>query len=458
MKKVIAIKTRNEHYDENIVSPISQSIRYLPDQEADEEQLDSATIDLPLLSQSDEEVENPDIDPEPVEDPDTVETELRFNNPEAGAERLKMIPEHIVKLLKVMPNELSIYAIISELRHRTDQMNKTDRTDIFNTYQTVDDAVALLHIRLHCCRSFVKSHFFNNTFYVDEDVPVELSNYLHENTFKDIIQLYIDIAQQIGYEARQIVQKLNNEEVDPLSKTYKVAQHGCYNSSNYYYALVDLYKQCFGRVHRKKQPQDKYQKRQSDYPKGLAENRGPVGTRGPAQRESSGRGRTMTRGSGRPRNLRRSRDYATEDNGEGNYNEETYSNPPVEEKPKQHVQQRQPQSRPVQTQQRSVQTQSRPVPVQTQQRSVQTQQRSVPVQTQSRQPYQQIPDQSHLQRDRRFQQQGQQNPNASNQYQTPRNQYQTQRNQYQPSSNQYRGSNQNRPQTQRNRFDSNDDY
>jgi hypothetical protein len=199
--------------------------------------------------------EVPEVKPSSTEDECVEEnsgsdddgTFVKYSSPEAGEERLGKIPKEILTLLQTQSMETSFGAMITEVKRRCDEVRET--------LQPLDIKRMWTQMVFGWCMDFRRTHFpkkrtFNQALdqTSNECVPLVFSNYMKNTDLVDLLQMFIDIAQQNGFHAQQ-----NKHNLDEVSRTKRVSQQMFNDAQNYcdtlqqlYHDFVDLYRHCTG--------------------------------------------------------------------------------------------------------------------------------------------------------------------------------------------------------------------
>ena len=170
---------------------------------------------------------------------DEVESTRTFSSPEAGATRLGKLPPNVLVVLQLLDEETMFNALITELQNRCQECRTT--LPVYDTNRM------WIQMVFSYCMNFRREKIFSESG-TTQDVPPEVLEYMHTTPIVSILQTFVDLAQQTGFQAQQFLDTLENEAVE---KFVSIKDHddACSNRNNLqrrYHDYVDLFRHCTG--------------------------------------------------------------------------------------------------------------------------------------------------------------------------------------------------------------------
>ena len=168
---------------------------------------------------------------------DENENEHKFSSPATGIERLSKLPSDVLYGLQILSIETTFNLFIEEIQNRCHEYKNThDRFSFERMWvQTVFGR----------CMDFRREHF--HTKVMLNRVPIEITNFMKNNSLIDLLQIFIDLSQQNGYHAKLAFDTLkNNTSRRVTQRELDDAYNGCVASQKLYHDFVDLYRHCIG--------------------------------------------------------------------------------------------------------------------------------------------------------------------------------------------------------------------
>lgn len=190
---------------------------------------------------------------------DEVEEETKkFTSPEAGAERLSKLDPEILDALKLMTEDDIFSLFLSELKNKCNFLQSSQ--DSFSHERMWTQIVFSI------CMNFKREHFHSKVKL--SHVPPKITAWFKDTNVVSILQTFVDISQQNGYAAKQVLMKLR--ETDPRSSKHQdtkelhLTQERFELLQNRYHDYVDLLKRCTGTWKPQKLRHPKHMKPSSD--------------------------------------------------------------------------------------------------------------------------------------------------------------------------------------------------
>lgn len=213
-------------------------------QQAPEEQYSDEQCDNELGTCCNHEGDEPCCDDktpccENVENCDDNESK-KFSSPEAGMERLAKIPQNVYKALCLLPIDASFKECVMCIRERCENCRSTMELHCHERMWT--------HMVFSMCMNFNRDQFGTRSSNNNSIVPQELMDYMRCTPILDMLQLFIDISQQNGFQAQKSLEMMNQENQSKrfTSREYDDAQALCRALKQLYHNFVDLYRHCTG--------------------------------------------------------------------------------------------------------------------------------------------------------------------------------------------------------------------
>jgi len=188
------------------------------------------------------------------------ESTRKFSSPESGAERLKQLPQKVCDFYHLVPIETAFNAFLKSLRNRC--------ADCKTTHDKFSYEKMWMSMVFSICMDFRRDVFQSKSDDMDQ-TPVEIRDWMDQTGIIEILQTFIDVAQQNGHEAKnELAKQEENTESKNQRHTDNIKSR-CSALQNRYHSFVDLYRRCTGtwkppRVIRRTYPNSKPQSYRQD--------------------------------------------------------------------------------------------------------------------------------------------------------------------------------------------------
>jgi hypothetical protein len=183
----------------------------------------------------------------------------KFSSPEAGAERLGKLPPNILSTLRSVNEEIIFDAFIVELKNRChEHKNKLEKYSPERMWT---------QIVFSKCMNFRYQHFHSKPNSL-ENIPNDFLHFLRDSTIVNILQILVDVAQQSGFNAKQLLDGYNTDTTFNVNqKDYNDARERWNTCQRHYYDYVELFRHCTGMWRPNKNRQSDSTNRNSSEPK-----------------------------------------------------------------------------------------------------------------------------------------------------------------------------------------------
>lgn len=170
-------------------------------------------------------------------DSDKETDRINFSSPEAAAERLEKIPSQVLDDFKNINMNSMFHSYILELHKRCNDLR--DNEDSYS-YKRM-----WIQGTLTVCNDFYHNILYSKDIILGED-PEAFKAYMKERTEVEILQLFIDVSQRVGFSVRKELKLATSEGSKSTKKEIDALHKRCVESRRRYYSFVRLFKKCTG--------------------------------------------------------------------------------------------------------------------------------------------------------------------------------------------------------------------
>lgn len=164
---------------------------------------------------------------------------MKFSSPEAGMERLSKIPGNVCAAICAVGIDNTFREFLTCAKLRCDNCKST--MEMLSCERMWTNMVYSM------CMDFNRDHFGKNG---SQTVPQELTDYMNSVSMLEMLQVFIDISQQNGFNAQKEYDAMNtegqNQSPNINQRQLDDAQNYCRALKQLYHDFVDLYRHCTG--------------------------------------------------------------------------------------------------------------------------------------------------------------------------------------------------------------------